>query len=76
VLLAAVVKVQVKLDDRGLPAASFALVEIVAVYCVLAVSAAEGTLLFDSSDSAGFPEVFRGIAWGRPDEAARLPSPT
>jgi hypothetical protein len=34
------------------------------------VSAAEGTLLFDAYDSAGFPEVFRGVSWGSGDEAA------
>jgi hypothetical protein len=33
------------------------------------LSAASGTLLFDAYDSAGFPEVFRGAAWGAKDEA-------
>jgi hypothetical protein len=34
------------------------------------LSAASGTLLFDVYDGAGFPEVFRGAAWGPKDEAA------
>jgi hypothetical protein len=33
------------------------------------LSAASGTLLFETYDSAGFPEVFRGAAWGAKDEA-------
>jgi hypothetical protein len=67
VLLAAVVKVQVKLDDRGLPAASFAAVDIVAVYCVLAVSAAEGTkvvlfpVVLTVPVTAAFPAVFTSV---------------
>ena len=39
---AAVVKVQLKLAARGLPAASFAAVVMIAVYCVLAARSAEG----------------------------------
>jgi hypothetical protein len=33
------------------------------------LSAASGTLLFDSYDSAGFPEVFRGASWSPKDQA-------
>jgi hypothetical protein len=33
------------------------------------VSAASGTLLFDSYDSAGFPEVFRGVEWSQAERA-------
>ena len=33
------------------------------------VSAASGTLLFDTYDGAGFPEILRGAAWGSRDEA-------
>jgi hypothetical protein len=31
--------------------------------------AASGTMLFDSYDSAGFPEVFRGVRWSPKEEA-------
>jgi hypothetical protein len=34
------------------------------------VSAASGTLLFDSYDSGGFPEVLRGAAWSAGETAA------
>jgi hypothetical protein len=34
------------------------------------VSASSGTMLFDSYDSGGFPEVLRGVTWTTKDEAA------
>jgi hypothetical protein len=34
------------------------------------VSAASGSLLFDSYDSGGFPEVLSGISWSAKEEAA------
>jgi hypothetical protein len=34
------------------------------------LSAASGTLLFDAYDSAGFPEVLRGISWTPKEQAA------
>jgi hypothetical protein len=34
------------------------------------LAAASGTLLFDAYDSAGFPEVLRGVAWKPKEEAA------
>jgi hypothetical protein len=34
------------------------------------VSAASGSLLFDSYDSGGFPEIFAGISWSAKEEKA------